>query len=151
MPMHIPIPAVLALPSQVFYPVSSDQTTQTERQEARAATQQERQRLAAGSAGSGLATRELDNIFPDQRSFTLTRCSWTTRTKKLMWLLVGVVVFFLNTLLQPLFCSSNFFFRAKTVFHIFLKKYFVSYFFQKGMSNVIGQNNWGHLFSSKFD
>ena len=72
MPMPVRIPAVMALPSRVLYPESSDQTTQTERQEARAAAQQERQRLAAGSAGSGLATRELDNIFPDQRPFTLT-------------------------------------------------------------------------------
>ena len=70
--MFIRIPAVLALPYQVLYPESSDQTTQTERQEARAAAQQERHRLAAGSAGSGLTTRELDNIFPDHCTFTLT-------------------------------------------------------------------------------
>ena len=72
MPMPVRILSVIALPSRVLYPESSNQTTQTERQEARAAAQQERQRLATGSTGSGLATRELDNIFQDQRPFTLT-------------------------------------------------------------------------------
>ena len=70
MPMPVRIPNVLA--AQVLYPENSDQTKQTKRQDALVATQRKRQRIAAGTAGSSLATGELDNVFPYQRPFTLT-------------------------------------------------------------------------------
>ena len=68
MPMPIRVPAILAIPFGVLHPENSDQTMQPERQDVRAAAQQERQRLAAGSSRSGLTTREQDNVFPEEHS-----------------------------------------------------------------------------------
>ena len=70
-PMPERMPGILTIPSQVLYPQGQDVSTQTEKDEAREAARRERQRIAAASSANHLATRELDNIFPDERPFTL--------------------------------------------------------------------------------